>query len=128
MQCGGDFDKFCENEGISRHYTFRQTPQQNEVVEQMNWTLLERAHCMLSNVQLSKHIYVEVVNTACSLINFSPSIAIDCKTLYEVWFGTFADYSNLKTFGCTAYCYVNEGNLKPRSKTYIFLGYADGVK
>jgi hypothetical protein len=39
---------------------------------------------MLLNVGLSKDIYVEVVSTTCYLINFSPSIAIDCKTLYEV--------------------------------------------
>jgi len=62
------------------------------------------------------------------LVNRSPSTAIDCKTPYEVWFGTPADYSILKTFGCPAYCHVNDGKLEPRSKKYIFLGYAVGVK
>jgi hypothetical protein len=50
------------------------------------------------------------------LVNRSPSTAIDCKTPYEVW------------FGCPAYCHVNDGKLEPRSKKYIFLGYAVGVK
>jgi hypothetical protein len=62
------------------------------------------------------------------LVNCSPSTAIDCKTPYEVWSGTPADYSILKTFGCPAYCHVNDGKLEPRPKKCIFLGYADGVK
>ena len=39
--CGGEFDEFCKNEGIARHRTVRHTPQQNEVAERMNKTLLE---------------------------------------------------------------------------------------
>jgi hypothetical protein len=126
--CSGDFDKFCKNEGIARHRTVRQTPQQNEVFEQISMSLLERARCMLSNAGLSKNFLAEVVNIACYFVSCSPLIAIGCKTFYEVWFGTFADYSNLKTFGCFAYCYVNEGKLKLWSNECIFLGYADGVK
>jgi len=113
--CGSEFNKFCKDEGIARHRTVSYTPQQNGVAERMNRTLLERAHCMLSN-------------TACYLINHSPSTTIDCKTPYEVWFGTPADYSFLKTFSCPAYCHVNDGKLKPKSNKYIFLGYANGVK
>ena len=51
--CGGDFNRFCEAEGISRHSTVVKTPQQNGVAERMNRTLLERARCMLSNAELS---------------------------------------------------------------------------
>jgi hypothetical protein len=94
----------------------------------MNRTLLERARCLLSNVGLSRDFWAEAVNTACYLVNRSPSTAIDCKTPYEVWSGTPADYSFLKTFGCPTYCHVNDGKLEPRSKKCIFLGYADGVK
>jgi hypothetical protein len=34
----------------------------------------------------------------------------------------------LKTFGCPAYCHVNDGKLELKSKKCIFLGYVDGVK
>jgi transposase InsO family protein len=125
---GGEFNKFCKDEGIIRHRIVSHTPVQNGVAEQMNMTLLERARCMLSNARLSKDFWAEVVNTACYLVNCSPSIAIDCKTPYEVWSGNPVDYSILKTFGCLAYCHVNDGKLEPRSKKCIFLGYADGVK
>jgi hypothetical protein len=94
----------------------------------MNMTFLEKVRCLLSNARLSRDFWAEAVNTACYLVNCSPSTAIDCKTPYEVWCDTLADYSFLKTFGCPAYCHVNDGKLDPRSKKCIFLGYVDGVK
>jgi IS30 family transposase len=124
--CGGKFNKFYKDEGITSHRTASHTPQQNGVTERMNRTLLERARYLLSNARLFRDFWAEVVNTACYLVNRSPSTAIDCKTPYEVWFGTPVDYSFLKTFGCPAYCHVNDGKLEPQSKNCIFLGYADG--
>jgi hypothetical protein len=40
--------------------------------------------------------WVEAANTACYLINRSPSIPLNKKTPIEVWSGTPADYSQLK--------------------------------
>ena len=62
----------------------RKTSQQNGAVERMNRTLLERACCMLSNASLSKEFWVEAVNMACYLVNWSPSTAIELKTPIEV--------------------------------------------
>ena len=45
---------FCKKESISRHFTVRDTPQQNEVAERMIQTLLEKVWCMLSNASLGK--------------------------------------------------------------------------
>ena len=126
--CGGDFNKFCEAEGISRHRTVVKTPQQNGVAERMNRTLLEKARCMLSNAGLSKDFWAEAVSTACFLVNRSPSTAIEFKTPEEVWSGKPANYSNLRIFGCSAYMHVSEGKLEPRARKCIFLGYASGVK
>ena len=41
------FSIFCKKEGISQHFTIRDTPQQNGVAERMNRTLLEKVRCML---------------------------------------------------------------------------------
>lgn len=82
--CGGSFNEFCNNEGIVRHRIVRNTPQQNGVAERMNRTLLERARCMLSNAGLSKEFWAKAVNTACHLVNRSPSTVIEYKTLKEV--------------------------------------------
>ncbi|KAJ4717014.1 Retrovirus-related Pol polyprotein from transposon TNT 1-94 [Melia azedarach] len=126
--CWSEFDEFCKNEGIARHHTVRDTPQQNGVAERMNQTLLERARCMLSNAELTKRLWAEAVSTACYLINRGPHTGINLKTPFEVWSGKPADYSNLRAFGCTVYYHVNEGKLEPRAKKGVFVGYGDGVK
>ena len=126
--CWSEFDQFCKDEGIARHRTVRNTPQQNGVAERMNQTLLERARCMLSNAGLDRRFWAEAVSTACYLINRGPHTGIQCKTPMEMWSGKAADYSNLKAFGCTAYYHVSEGKLEPRAKKGVFVGYGDGVK
>ena len=68
------------------------------------------------------------LNMACYLVNRSPSTALELKTSDEVWSGTPSDYSDLKIFGCPAYCHVNDSKLEPRAKKCIFIGYANGVK
>jgi len=49
------FLKVCRDEGIEKHFTVREIPQQNDVVERMNKILLEKVRCMLSNARLSKN-------------------------------------------------------------------------
>ena len=83
---------------------------------------------MLSNARLKKDFWVESVNMACYLINRSPSTALECKTPFEVWSGTPADYSSLRVFVCPTYAHVNDGKLEPWVKKCIFLGYASRVK
>ena len=56
--CDGEFEEFCAKAGIARHKTLPQKPQQNGVLERMNRTLLERAHCMISNAGLWSRRYL----------------------------------------------------------------------
>nr|GFC62419.1 retrovirus-related Pol polyprotein from transposon TNT 1-94 [Tanacetum cinerariifolium] len=77
------FTKFCEEEGIIRHFIVRHTPQQNGVAEPMNRTLPEKVRFMLSNAGLGKEFCAEVVTYACHLVNRLPSTAIDGKTPFE---------------------------------------------
>jgi hypothetical protein len=123
-----EFKSYCKSEGIVRHYTVPYTPQQNGVAERMNWTIISKARCMLSNSGLNRRFWAEVASTACYLINRSPSIVIDKKTPIEVWSGSLVDYSQLRVFGCTAYAHVDNGKLEPRAIKCIFLGYQSGVK
>nr|KYP47564.1 Retrovirus-related Pol polyprotein from transposon TNT 1-94 [Cajanus cajan] len=94
----------------------------------MNRTLLEKARCLLSNAGLTKIFWAKAMNTACYLVNRSPSTTIGCKTPTEVWSTKPANYSILRIFGCHAYYHVNEGKLEPRSRKGLFMGYGDGVK
>ncbi|KAG7558728.1 Integrase catalytic core [Arabidopsis thaliana x Arabidopsis arenosa] len=126
--CSSEFNQLYKDEGVARHHTVRDTPQQNGVAERMNQTLLERARCMLSNAGLEKRFWAEAVNTTCYLINRGPHTGILCRTPTEMWSSKSADYSNLKIFGCTVYYHINEGKLEPRARKGVFVGYGDGVK
>ena len=126
--CSSEFDDFFKDQGIARHRTVRNTPQQNGVAERMNQTLLARARCMLSNAGLARRFWSEAVATACYLINRSPHTGIGCKTPFEVWSRKAADYSDLRVFGCVAYYHVDDGKLEPTTKKGVFMGYGTGVK
>ena len=123
------FSIFCKKEGISRHFTIRDTPQQNAVAERMNRTLLEKVRCMLSNAGLGKQFWAEAVMYASYLINRLPSAALNGKTPLEVWSGKpINDYDTLHVFGSTAYYHVKESKLDPRAKKALFMGVTSGVK
>jgi transposase InsO family protein len=96
--CSSDFKSFCRKEGIVRHHTIPHTPYQNDVAECMNRTVISKAHCMLSNLGMSRKFWAEAASTACHLINCSPSTTITKKTPIEVWFGSPYDYSQLRVF------------------------------
>ncbi|KAG6399999.1 hypothetical protein SASPL_141487 [Salvia splendens] len=89
-------------------------------------------HCVFGKLHRNQFPKKEVLgrsgNTACYLINRGPHTGIDCKTPYEVWSDTPADYSLLRVFGSTVYYHVSEGKLEPRAKKGVFVGYGEGVK
>nr|GFB04431.1 Gag-Pol polyprotein [Tanacetum cinerariifolium] len=126
-----EFDTFYKQEGIRRQFTTAYTPQLNEVAERMNRTLLERARAMLATASLGKSFWAEAVNTACYVINRSPSTAVELKIPMEMWTGNSINYSDLHIFGSPMYVMYNTQEttkLDPKSKKCLFLGYADGVK
>ena len=123
------FSYFCKKEGISRHFTVRDTPQQNGVAERMNRTLLEKVRCMLSNAGFGKQFWAEAIMYASHLINRLPSAALNAKTPLEVWTRKpINDYDTLHVFGSTAYYHVKESKLDPRAKKALFMGVTSGVK
>ena len=73
------FENFCKTNGVLRHSTVRQTPQQNGLIERMNRTLLDRVRCMPYGSGMSKFFWGEAVSTECYLVNRITSSAIDFK-------------------------------------------------
>ncbi|GJW84274.1 retrovirus-related pol polyprotein from transposon TNT 1-94 [Tanacetum coccineum] len=81
--CSREFNDFCRDEGIARHYTVRYTPQQNGVAERMNRTLLEGTQCLLLNARLDISVWAEALKTDCYLIN-SRDVTFDKDYLFRV--------------------------------------------
>ena len=71
--CKKDFEEFCKKCGIAQQKTTPYTPQQNRFAERMNRTLMEKARSMLSGIGLGQEFWAEAVETACYLVNISPS-------------------------------------------------------
>jgi transposase InsO family protein len=63
-----EFENYCKEFGIDSHKTTAYTPQQNEVFERMNMTLLERESSMLSNANLQQELWAETISTTCYLV------------------------------------------------------------
>eukprot|EP00253_Pinus_taeda_P031268 PITA_31268 len=124
--CSKEFEKFYKKCGIARQNTTPYTPQQNGVAERMNKTLMERARSMLSGARLGQEFWAEAVDTACYLVNKSPSSALEDKTPQEVWTGKKPSLSHLRVFGCDAYVHVpkeKRTKLDSKSEKCLFIGY-----
>lgn len=106
----------------------KNTPQQNALAERMNRPLMDKVICMLISSMLQKILQAEALNTACYLVNRSPSKAMSYKTLVDLWSGKHANYCKLRIFGCLAYAHAKKGMLESRALNYRFLDYPDGVK
>eukprot|EP00253_Pinus_taeda_P016989 PITA_16989 len=107
------FDRFKEFKALMDNQTEKKikkttpyTPQQNGVVERMNKTFMERETSMLNGAGLGQEFWAEAGDTACYLVNRSPSSTLEDKTPQEVWTGKKPSLSHLRVFGCDAYVHV----------------------
>nr|GEV06190.1 hypothetical protein [Tanacetum cinerariifolium] len=65
-----EMNEFCTKKGIRREFSNARTPQQNEVAERRNRTLIEAARTMLADAKLPVTFWAEAVNTARGLDEF----------------------------------------------------------
>ena len=50
----GEFQEYCKSHDIRHEQTESGTPQHNDVVERMNWTICDKIRCMLSLAKLPR--------------------------------------------------------------------------
>ncbi|GJR74945.1 retrovirus-related pol polyprotein from transposon TNT 1-94 [Tanacetum coccineum] len=108
--------RFCQND-----------TQQNGVVEQRNWTLVEAARTMLIFSHASLFLWAEAIATVCYTQNCS---IIHCrfnKTPYELINSRKPDISFLHVFGALCYPKNNRediGKLGAKGDIGFFIGYS----
>nr|GFC22724.1 hypothetical protein [Tanacetum cinerariifolium] len=71
---GGEFrnkemNEFCLQKGIKREFSNARTPQQNDVAERRNRTLIEAARTMLADAKIPVTFWAKAVNTTCYVQN-----------------------------------------------------------
>jgi len=87
---------------------------------------------LLSDTNLPKYLWDEVVNTACYIMNIALIRLILKKTPYELYNGRKPNISHLHVFGCKCFMLNNgKDNLGKFDAKYdegIFLGYSLNIK
>ncbi|GJU22622.1 retrovirus-related pol polyprotein from transposon TNT 1-94 [Tanacetum coccineum] len=123
--------KFYENVGISHQKSVARTPQQNDVVERRNRTLVEAARTMLIFSKAPLFLWAEVINTACYTQNCSIIRHQYNKTPYEPMQDKKLDLSFFHVFGALYYPTNDNddlGKLDAEADIGIFISYAPAKK
>jgi len=121
----GPFDRFLEKRGICVQYTMLGTPQQNDVSERRNQTLMDMVRSMLSNSSLPVSLWMYALKTTMYLLNRVPSKAVQ-KTPFELWTGRKPSLRHLHVWGCQAEIRIynpHEKKLDARAISGYFIGY-----
>ncbi|KAE8977614.1 hypothetical protein PR002_g24957 [Phytophthora rubi] len=127
---GRFFKEYLSKQGICHEKTVPYTPQQNELAERTNRSLVEMARCMLYHEGIEKKWWAEAVNTSAWIINRIPN-TVTAKTPYAIAYQKKPQLKNLKVFGALGYGHIpDEKRRKLDAKAFKcrFLGYEDGVK
>ena len=126
-----DFTNFCGVNGIRRQLTAAYTPQQNDVAERKNQTIMNMVRCMLSGKQVPNIFWPEAVNWTVHILNRSPTFAVRSKTPEEAWSGIKPSVSHFRVFGCISHVHVPDNRrvkLDNKSRKCIFFGVSDESK
>ncbi|CAB0006643.1 unnamed protein product, partial [Nesidiocoris tenuis] len=129
--CNREFDRYLEENGISRRLTVNHTPQQNGIAERKNRSLVETARCMLIQSKLAPSFWAEAISTANHIKNRSPSSPINGDTPFKLWNNRIPNVSYFRIFGSTVYFLdktPQKNKFDPRSKRGTFIGYSDQTK
>jgi transposase InsO family protein len=92
MDHGGEFTSvefaaYCMDEGVVRHHTTLYSPQQNDVMERWNQTVVGMARSMMKAKGMPMEFWGKAVSTAVFILNRAPTKALKGKTSFEAWHG-----------------------------------------
>jgi transposase InsO family protein len=78
-----EFASYCADEGVQRHYSASYSPQQNNVVERRNQTVVGMARALLKKRGMTAIFWGEAVVTTVYILNRSHTKALNGRTPYE---------------------------------------------
>lgn len=129
--CNSTLDSLFREHGIRRRLTTPHTPEQNDVAERKNRTLVEAARCMMIRSGLPPSFWAEAVSTANYIRNRCITKSLDSGTPFEKWTGRRPNVVHLRTFGCKAFILdksPDKGKFDARGLEGIFIGYSEVSK
>lgn len=90
-----EFSNFCQQAGIQRQKTQSYTPQQNDVVERRNRSIMSKVRAMLLSSKINVSVWGEAMKTSIYLLNRSPTKTNGSLTPKELFTGQIADLPHL---------------------------------
>ncbi|GKC02539.1 putative ribonuclease H-like domain-containing protein, partial [Tanacetum coccineum] len=124
-------NQFYEIKGIKRELSVVKTPQQNELAEWKNMTLIEDARTMLVDSKLPTTFWAEAVNTACYVQNRVLVIKPHNKTFMNFFLSRKPGLSFMRPFGCpvTILNTIDHlGKFDGKADEGFFVGYSTNSK
>ena len=106
------------------------TPQQNDVSERRNRTLLDMVRSMLRNCSLPISLWIYALKTTMYLLNRVPGKVVP-KTPYELWTGRKPSLRQPACLGCHAeirFYNPQESKLDTKTISGYFIGYPEKSK
>ena len=98
-----EFEAFCKEAGIKREITTPYNPQQNDVAEINNRTIMEVVKTMIHDQDLPMHLWAEATRTTVYVQNRLSHGALGFKTPEEMYTRKKPEVIHLKVFGCPVY-------------------------
>jgi transposase InsO family protein len=126
-----EFLNFCKNVGIKRELTTPYNPQQNNVVEWKNKTIMEVVKTMIHDQDLPMCLWEKSTMAVVYVQNWLSHSALGLKTPEEIFTGKKLEVSHLNIFGFPVFIHIpkeNKNKLEPSRKKGIFVGYYEVSK
>ena len=109
--------------GIRREFSCRYTPEQNDVAERKNRSVVDGARAMLEEKNMPKFYWAVAVRTAV----YNQNQIGEKLSAHELYFGRKPNLRHLRVFGSIAYVHVpNEmgRKLDPNLEKCVSVGYS----
>ena len=106
------------------------SPDQNDVAERRNQTLVDMVRSILSNSDLPKFLWIDTRKTTVYILNGVPTKAV-LKTPFELWKCWKPSLRHMRIWGCPFKVRMynpHEKKLDPRTLSGFFIGYAKMTK
>ncbi|KAL6328776.1 hypothetical protein AAG906_003793 [Vitis piasezkii] len=127
---GGEYQalsSFLTINGVSHLTSPPHTPEHNGYSERRHRHIVETGLSLLTHASMPLSYWPFAFSTAVYLINRLPTPTLNHLSPYFKLFGTFPNYSKLRSFGCLCYPWLRpytSHKLESRSSPCVFVGYS----
>ncbi|RVW60364.1 Retrovirus-related Pol polyprotein from transposon RE1 [Vitis vinifera] len=127
---GGEYQalsSFLTINGVSHLTSPPHTPEHNGYSERRHRHIVETGLSLLTHASMPLSYWPFAFSTAIYLINRLPTPTLNHLSPYFKLFGTFPNYSKLRSFGCLCYPWLRpytSHKLESRSSPCVFVGYS----